>query len=139
DDTLVTAITLWSVPTKLFDSQPRTLFVTGAVDSAAPDIHNVIYGPRTVVHLDTDPINPIPYRFEFQPPLQLPQKGSTRSFSRLAMEALSLYWRPRKTDTSHVGCAGLGQRFVNVLGSHNASSFLERGTSASASSSAMTS
>src|SRR5206468_1420660 len=74
DDTLVTAITLWSVPTKLFDSQPRTLFVTGAVDSAAPDIHNVIYGPRTVVHLDTDPINPIPYRFEFQPPLQLPQK-----------------------------------------------------------------
>src|SRR5437867_1501641 len=67
DDTLITAISVWSPPTVLPDYTARTLFVTGAFDFQTPDNHDVIYASQPLVLLTTDPVNPIEYRWVFQP------------------------------------------------------------------------
>jgi hypothetical protein len=74
-DTLLTAITVWNLPRNYLDYLPRRLFVVGVV-GGMPNPRDIIYGPRDLVVLEADSLNPIPYRYEFDPPILFPGVGT---------------------------------------------------------------
>ncbi len=74
-DTVISAITVWSPPRGYADYQLRTLFILGTTDGYE-DPSKVLYGPFPLVVLTIDPAHPIEYRWDFNSaPLSLPQRG----------------------------------------------------------------
>lgn len=73
-DTLINAITVWGPPRVDPDYEPRYLFVLETRDGR-PSSFGWIYGPRILTNLTVDAVNPIEYRFDFDPPLVLPHLG----------------------------------------------------------------
>ncbi len=73
-DTLVRAITVWGPPHDYVDYEPRYLFVMETRDGR-PSNAGWVYGPRVLTNLIVDAVNPIKYRWEFDPPLALPYRG----------------------------------------------------------------
>jgi hypothetical protein len=41
-----------------------------------PNIGDIVYGPRDLVVATMDPDRPIPYRYDFEPPIFLPSPGT---------------------------------------------------------------
>jgi hypothetical protein len=74
-DTILTAITVWNQPRNYLDMLPRRLFVIGTL-GGLPNQADIIYGPRDLVVTTADSINPVPYRYEFDPPILLPAVGT---------------------------------------------------------------
>jgi hypothetical protein len=74
-DTILTAITVWNQPRNYLDMLPRRLFVIGTL-GGLPNQADIIYGPRDLVVTMADSINPVPYRYEFDPPILLPAVGT---------------------------------------------------------------
>ena len=54
---------------------PRRLFVMSAGVNG-PNIGDIVYGPRDLVVATMDPDRPIPYRYDFEPPIFLPSPGT---------------------------------------------------------------
>jgi len=73
-DTLIAAITIWKPPGDFVDRQKRYLFVLGTL-AGGPNHDDILDGPRELAVATADTINPIPYRFVFDPPLALPYRG----------------------------------------------------------------
>ena len=73
-DTILTAITVWNPPRNYTDVLPRRLFVIGTL-GGLPNHADIIYGPRDLVVEKADSINPVPYRYDFDPPILLPSVG----------------------------------------------------------------
>lgn len=74
-DTLVHSITIWRPPLPAYDPFVRRLFITEVDSGGVPlEQNRLLEGPALIVH-EGDGINPVPYKFVFDPPFELPRQG----------------------------------------------------------------
>ena len=75
-DTLVHAISAWRPSVTDFEWLPWQVVVTEVDAGGRPDVSRIVrHGPILVVP-PGDGVNPVEYRFVFDPPLALPRRGS---------------------------------------------------------------
>jgi len=85
EDTLITSLTVWVPPPNDYSTYPRILFIGGVRGNGTYDPAQSILGPDTLFHAVHDAVNPIPYRWDFDPPIALPHSG-LYAFNMLACE-----------------------------------------------------
>lgn len=74
-DTLLEALTIWRPAVPALNSAPRHLFIVDVDSTGRPIPYSIIVDGGALVNFVGDGIHPVPYRFEFDPPVMLPHRG----------------------------------------------------------------
>ena len=75
-DTLVTAVTIWRQAFLDSNIVGLKLYVANVDSTGRPIPQSLVLDGPTVYHILGDGIHPTPFRFEFNPPLVLPHRGT---------------------------------------------------------------
>lgn len=89
-DTLIRSLTVWRVASQPDFGIGMHLYITETDSTGYPLLRRVVLDGPTIVNRDGDGVNPVPFRWEFDPPFALPRRGTYAFF--LAQNPCAAYF-----------------------------------------------
>jgi hypothetical protein len=74
--TLIHSISVWRPASQVVNAIPRHLYITDVLPNGTPNTDAILLGDSPLVILNGDGVNPVEYRWVFDPPFALPHKGT---------------------------------------------------------------